>query len=69
MLYILGFAIFTHWGSLLCALTWSTGPAGAIEINHFSCCTGIGGAFLFANSARNLTDAFPEKRAGPWRLA
>ena len=33
-MYNLGFAIFTV-GSLLCAIPWSTGPAGAIELILF----------------------------------
>ena len=62
-MYTLGFAIFTV-GSLLCAITWSTGPAGAIELILFRVVQGIGGAFLFANSAAILTDAFPENQRG-----
>jgi MFS family permease len=62
-MYNLGFATFTL-GSLLCALTWSQGPAGAIELILFRVVQGIGGAFLFANSAAILTDAFPEKERG-----
>ena len=62
-MYNLGFAIFTV-GSLLCAVTWSTGPAGAIELILFRVVQGIGGAFLFANSAAILTDAFPENQRG-----
>ena len=62
-MYNLGFAIFTL-GSLLCALTWSTGPAGAIELILFRVIQGIGGAFLFANSPAILTDAFPENQRG-----
>ena len=62
-MYNLGFAIFTL-GSLLCALTWSTGPAGAIELILFRVVQGIGGAFLFANSPAILTDAFPENQRG-----
>jgi len=62
-MYILGFAIFTV-GSLLCALTWSTGPAGAIELILFRVVQGIGGAFLFANGTAILTDAFPENQRG-----
>ena len=63
-MYILGFAIFTV-GSLLCALTWSTGPAGAIELILFRVVQGIGGAFLFANGTAILTDAF-QKTSGAW---
>ena len=62
-MYNLGFAIFTL-GSLLCALTWSKGTAGAIELIMFRVVQGIGGAFLFANSAAILTDAFPENQRG-----
>ena len=62
-MYNLGFAIFTF-GSLLCALTWSKGSAGAIELILFRVIQGIGGAFLFANSAAILTDAFPENQRG-----
>jgi EmrB/QacA subfamily drug resistance transporter len=62
-MYNLGFALFTL-GSLLCALTWSVGPAGAIELILFRVIQGIGGAFLFANSPAILTDAFPENQRG-----
>jgi MFS family permease len=62
-MYNLGFAIFTV-GSLLCAVTWSTGPAGAVELILFRVVQGIGSAFLFANSAAILTDAFPVEQRG-----
>jgi len=62
-MYTLGFAIFTL-GSLLCAITWSTGPAAAMELILFRVVQGIGGAFLFANSVAILTDAFPENQRG-----
>ena len=62
-MYNLGFATFTL-GSLLCAITWSTGTAGAIELILFRVVQGIGGAFLFANSTAILTDAFPENERG-----
>ena len=62
-MYNLGFATFTL-GSLLCALTWSHGSAGAIELILFRVVQGIGGAFLFANSPAILTDAFPENQRG-----
>jgi EmrB/QacA subfamily drug resistance transporter len=62
-MYNLGFAIFTL-GSLLSGLTWSTGNAGAIELILLRVVQGIGGAFLFANSAAILTDAFPENERG-----
>ena len=62
-MYNLGFAIFTL-GSLLCAITWSKGAAGGIELILFRVIQGIGGAFLFANSTAILTDAFPENERG-----
>jgi EmrB/QacA subfamily drug resistance transporter len=62
-MYNLGFAIFTV-GSLLCAITWSMGPAGAIELIIFRVIQGVGSAFLFANSAAILTDAFPVEQRG-----
>jgi MFS family permease len=62
-MYNLGFAIFTV-GSLLCAITWSTGPAGAMELIFFRVLQGVGSAFLFANSAAILTDAFPVEQRG-----
>ena len=62
-MYNLGFAIFTV-GSLLCAIPWSKGPAGALELILFRVVQGTGGAFLFANSAAILTDAFPINERG-----
>ncbi len=62
-MYNLGFAIFTV-GSLLCAITWGTGSAGALELILFRVVQAVGGACLFANSAAILTDAFPENQRG-----
>jgi MFS family permease len=62
-LYNLGFAIFTF-GSILLFLTPSTGIAGEWELTCFRFIQGIGGAFLFANSAAILTDAFPPTERG-----
>ncbi|QQE77521.1 MFS transporter [Alicyclobacillus sp. SO9] len=62
-LYNLGFLIFTI-GSVLASLTWSKGTAGEIELIIFRIIQGIGGGFLFANSAAILTDAFPENQRG-----
>jgi EmrB/QacA subfamily drug resistance transporter len=59
----LGFAIFTV-GSLLCYLTPSTGILGAQELIIFRIIQGIGGAFLFANGAAIITDAFPQNERG-----
>ncbi|BAB66791.1 MFS transporter [Sulfurisphaera tokodaii] len=62
-LYNLGFAIFTI-GSILLSLTPNQGDLGALEIILFRVIQGIGGAFLFANSAAILTDAFPSNERG-----
>jgi MFS family permease len=62
-LYNLGFAIFTV-GSILLSITPSKGDAGAIEIIVFRIVQGTGGAFLFANSAAIITDAFPNNERG-----
>ena len=62
-LYNLGFLIFTV-GSILLSITPNQGDAGAIEIIVFRIVQGIGGAFLFANSAAIITDAFPSNERG-----
>jgi len=62
-LFNLGFVIFTV-GSLLCAVTPNTGDLGATELIAFRIIQGVGGAFLFANSAAILTDSFPANERG-----
>ena len=62
-LYNLGFLIFTI-GSILLSITPSQGDAGAIELIVFRIVQGVGGAFLFANSAAIITDAFPSNERG-----
>lgn len=62
-LYNLGFAIFTL-GSVLLFFTPGTGTTGEWELIIFRLVQGIGGAFLFANSAAILTDAFPPGERG-----
>jgi EmrB/QacA subfamily drug resistance transporter len=62
-LYNLGFAIYTV-GSLLLYLTPNTGDLGAIELILFRIVQGVGGAFLFSNSAAIITDAFPPNERG-----
>ena len=62
-MYNLGFLIFAL-GSILLAVTWSTGPAGAIELIIFRTVQAIGAAFIFANSAAILTDAFAPHERG-----
>ena len=57
-LYNLGFAIFTV-GSLLAAFTPTLGDLGAMELIVFRVVQGVGGAFLWSNSAAIVTDAFP----------
>jgi EmrB/QacA subfamily drug resistance transporter len=61
--YNLGFVVFTI-GSLLCAFTPGTGDSGAYELIAFRFVQGIGGAFLMANGAAILTDAFPRNQRG-----
>lgn len=62
-MYNLGFVIFTA-ASIGLSLTWSTGPAGAMEIIVMRMIQGVGGAMLMANSAAILTDAFPSDERG-----
>jgi MFS family permease len=61
--YNIGFAIFAV-GSILLWLTPSTGNLGAVELIIFRFVQGIGAAFLFANSAAIITDAFPAHQRG-----
>jgi MFS family permease len=62
-LYNLGFAIFTA-GSILLYLTPNSGDLGAQELIIFRIIQGLGAAFLFANSAAIITDAFPYNERG-----
>ncbi|NMB79737.1 MAG: MFS transporter [Methanomicrobiales archaeon] len=62
-LYNIGFAIFTF-GSVLLFLTPGTGDIGAIEMILFRLVQAVGAAFIFANSAAILTDAFPPGERG-----
>jgi EmrB/QacA subfamily drug resistance transporter len=62
-MYNLGYIIFSI-GSILLSFTWSTGPAGAIELIVFRAVQAVGGACLTANSMAILTDAFPENQRG-----
>jgi MFS family permease len=62
-MYNLGFAVFTL-GSILLSVTWMQGSAGAIWMIAMRVVQGLGGAFLFANSAAILTDAFPAEERG-----
>jgi MFS family permease len=62
-IYNLGFVIYTA-ASLLLAVDWLTGPAGADYLIIFRIVQGIGGACLMANAAAIITDAFPENQRG-----
>jgi MFS family permease len=62
-MYNIGFAIFAI-GSVLLFLDPNTGTTGAWELVGFRIVQGIGGAFLFANSAALITDAFPHSERG-----
>ena len=62
-IYNLGFVIYTV-ASLLLAIDWMTGRAGASYLIGFRLVQGIGGACLLANSAAILTDAFPANQRG-----
>ncbi len=61
--YNLGFAVFTT-GSVLLFLTPNSGNTGAWELVGFRLLQAVGAAFLFANSAALLTDAFPAEERG-----
>jgi MFS family permease len=62
-MYNLGFVIYTS-ASLLLALDWMTGTHGADYLIGFRVVQGVGGAFLLANTAAILTDAFPANQRG-----
>ncbi len=61
--YNIGFVIFTV-GSVLLYLTPGRGDFAADYLIVFRIVQGIGGAFLFSNSAAILTDAFPYNERG-----
>ncbi len=62
-MYTLGFVIFTV-ASLLLSVDWLHGRAGADWLIVFRIVQGIGCAFLLANAAAILTDAFPANQRG-----
>jgi MFS family permease len=62
-MYNLGFVIYTL-ASLLLTVDWMTGNLGADWLIGFRIVQGIGAAFLVANSAAILTDAFPPNQRG-----
>jgi MFS family permease len=62
-IYNMGFVIYTV-ASLFLTIDWLDGRAGATYLIVFRVVQGIGGAFLLANSAAILTDAFPQNQRG-----
>jgi MFS family permease len=62
-MYTLGFLVFTLASALL-SVDWMHGRAGADWLIVFRIIQGIGAAFLLANSAAILTDAFPANQRG-----
>ncbi|HEY3941706.1 MAG TPA: MFS transporter [Acidimicrobiales bacterium] len=62
-MFTLGFAVFSVF-SILLSITWLHGPSGALWLILMRVGQGIGGAFLMANSAPILTDAFPQNQRG-----
>jgi MFS family permease len=62
-MYNLGFAIFTVF-SILLSVNWLHGAAAGAFIVGMRIGQGLGGSFLFANSAAILTDAFPQNQRG-----
>jgi MFS family permease len=62
-IFNLGFVVYTV-ASLLLAIDWMTGQAGALYLVLFRLVQGIGGACLLANAAAIITDAFPSNQRG-----
>ncbi len=62
-IYNLGFVIYTA-ASLMLTIDWLTGSAGAMYLVIFRLVQGVGGAFLLANAAAIVTDAFPANQRG-----
>jgi MFS family permease len=62
-IYNIGFVIYTV-ASLLLAVDWMHGRAGATYLIVFRVVQGIGGACLLANAAAIITDAFPARQRG-----
>jgi MFS family permease len=62
-MFNVGFVIYTL-ASLLLTIDWMTGRAGATFLIVFRIVQGIGAAFLLANAAAIITDAFPANQRG-----
>jgi len=62
-IYNLGYVVYTV-ASLLLTIDWMHGGVGATYLIVFRLFQGVGGAFLLANAAAILTDAFPANQRG-----
>jgi MFS family permease len=62
-MYNMGFAIFTLF-SILLSVTWLHGQEAALFMIVMRLMQGVGGAFIMANTAAILTDAFPPYQRG-----
>ncbi|WP_437344781.1 MFS transporter [Streptomyces tubercidicus] len=62
-MYNAGFAVFSVF-SVLLAVTWMQGTAGALWLILMRVGQGIGGAMLMGNSNAIITDAFPAEQRG-----
>ena len=62
-MYNAGFAVFSAF-SVLLALTWMHGNAGALWLIVMRVLQGVGGAMLMANANAIITDAFPVEQRG-----
>jgi len=62
-MYNLGFLIYTI-ASILLTITWMHGTHGALYLVLMRVVQGVGAAFIIANSAAILTDAFPSHQRG-----
>src|ERR1700744_5979180 len=62
-MFTLGFAIFSV-ASIFLTVSWMHGADGALWLIVWRVVQGVGGAFLFANSAAIITDAFPANQRG-----
>src|SRR5208283_4910388 len=62
-MYNLGFVVYTV-ASLLLTIDWLSSRAGASYLIGFRVVQGVGAAFLLANAAAIITDAFPANQRG-----
>ena len=62
-MYNLGFLVYTV-SSVLLTITWMHGTHGALYLILMRVFQGVGAAFIIANSAAILTDAFPSTQRG-----